>query len=84
MKQTGAHPALVDHRPLASSTAARLRAHIRTGQALLRREGPFRDHQNGALARDDGIRIDHLLASPEASDRLRCCWIAPRAREKCV
>ncbi len=42
------------------------------------------DYQAGAFDRDDGIRIDHLALSPEASDRLQKCWIEKelRAREK--
>jgi exodeoxyribonuclease-3 len=31
----------------------------------------FWDYQAGALARDAGFRIDHLLLSPQAADRLR-------------
>lgn len=31
----------------------------------------FWDYQAGAWARNDGIRIDHLLLSPESADRLR-------------
>lgn len=44
----------------------------------------FWDYQYGAWPRDNGIRIDHLLASPEAADKLKSCWIdkAPRALEK--
>src|SRR5690348_3408181 len=30
----------------------------------------FWDYQAGAFAKDDGIRIDHLLLSPQATDRL--------------
>jgi exodeoxyribonuclease-3 len=30
----------------------------------------FWDYQAGAWAKDDGIRIDHLLVSPQAADRL--------------
>ena len=30
----------------------------------------FWDYQAGALAKDNGIRIDHLLLSPQATDRL--------------
>ena len=30
----------------------------------------FWDYQAGAWQRDNGIRIDHLLLSPQASDRL--------------
>ncbi|GAB4261977.1 MAG: exodeoxyribonuclease III [Pararhodobacter sp.] len=42
------------------------------------------DYQAGAWARNDGIRIDHLLLSPQAADRLRDAWVetAPRAWEK--
>jgi exodeoxyribonuclease-3 len=44
----------------------------------------FWDYQNNAWARDDGIRIDHLLASPEASDKLKKVWIdkSLRTRDK--
>ena len=31
----------------------------------------FWDYQAGAFQKDDGIRIDHLLLSPQAADRLR-------------
>jgi len=41
----------------------------------LRQPGPghysFWDYQAGAWPRDDGIRIDHLLLSPQAADLLR-------------
>ena len=30
----------------------------------------FWDYQAGAFPKDDGIRIDHLLLSPQAADRL--------------
>lgn len=42
------------------------------------------DYQNGAWLRDDGIRIDHLLCTPEAMDKVTRCWIdkAPRGLEK--
>lgn len=44
----------------------------------------FWDYQAGAWQRDEGLRIDHFLLSPQAADRLRACDIdkAPRAREK--
>jgi exodeoxyribonuclease-3 len=44
----------------------------------------FWDYQAGAYARNDGIRIDHLLVSPQAADLLRDCGIdaAERSREK--
>ena len=54
----------------------------------LRHAGPghysFWDYQRGAFDRNDGIRIDHLLLSPQAADRLADAWIetAPRARPK--
>ncbi|MFN3954524.1 MAG: exodeoxyribonuclease III [Pararhodobacter sp.] len=54
----------------------------------LRRPEPghysFWDYQAGARARNDGIRIDHLLLSPQAADRLEDAWIetAPRDWEK--
>jgi len=42
------------------------------------------DYQRGAWPKDHGIRIDHLLLSPEASDRLIDAQIdrVPRAQEK--
>lgn len=44
----------------------------------------FWDYQAGAFQNDDGIRIDHLLLSPSAADRLQRAWIdrAPRARPR--
>ncbi len=53
-----------------------------------RTQGPghysFWDYQAGAWDRDDGIRIDHLLMSPQAADLLNDCWIEKdvRGREK--
>jgi exodeoxyribonuclease-3 len=35
----------------------------------------FWDYQAGAYQRDDGIRIDHLLLSPQAADRLTAAGI---------
>lgn len=40
----------------------------------------FWDYQAGAWQRDRGIRIDHLLLSPEAADRLRAIAIHRSAR----
>lgn len=42
------------------------------------------DYKAGAWQRDNGIRIDHLLLSPQAADRLRDAGIdrKPRGREK--
>ena len=44
----------------------------------------FWDYQAGAWPRDLGLRIDHLLMSPEAADRLEECVIdrTPRGQEK--
>ena len=44
----------------------------------------FWDYQAGRWARDEGLRIDHLLLSPAAADRLESCEIdrAPRGKEK--
>jgi exodeoxyribonuclease-3 len=44
----------------------------------------FWDYQAGAWQRDRGLRIDHLLLSPQAADRLQACEIdrEPRGREK--
>jgi exodeoxyribonuclease-3 len=42
------------------------------------------DYQRGAWQKDNGLRIDHLLASPQATDRLVASGIdrAPRAKER--
>ena len=44
----------------------------------------FWDYQAGAWPRDNGLRIDHFLLSPEAADRLQDCRIdrEPRGWEK--
>jgi len=44
----------------------------------------FWDYQAGAWNRDDGIRIDHLLLSPQAADLMQDCRIDKeiRGREK--
>jgi exodeoxyribonuclease-3 len=44
----------------------------------------FWDYQGGAWQKDFGIRIDHLLLSPQAVDRLQDCDIdrGPRGKEK--
>ena len=44
----------------------------------------FWDYQRGAWQRDNGLRIDHLLLSPHAADRLKACDIdrGPRGEEK--
>lgn len=44
----------------------------------------FWDYQAGRWQRDEGLRIDHLLLSPQAADRLEDCQIdrKPRMQEK--
>lgn len=44
----------------------------------------FWDYQAGSWQRNNGIRIDHLLLSPQAADRLKACAIdkEPRGAEK--
>lgn len=42
------------------------------------------DYQRGAWQKDNGIRIDHLLCSPQATDRLKDAGVdrTPRGKEK--
>jgi len=44
----------------------------------------FWDYQGGAWQRDEGLRIDHLLLSPQAADRLQAAGIdrEPRGADK--
>ena len=44
----------------------------------------FWDYQAGAWQKDNGVRIDYLLLSPTAADRLIKCEVdrTPRAKEK--
>ncbi len=44
----------------------------------------FWDYQGGSWQRDNGLRIDHILLSPEATDMLTACFIdkTPRGQEK--
>jgi exodeoxyribonuclease III len=44
----------------------------------------FWDYQAGSWQRNAGIRIDHILCSPQAADRLQACIIdaAPRGEDK--
>ncbi|PRY94881.1 exodeoxyribonuclease III [Hasllibacter halocynthiae] len=54
----------------------------------LREPGPghysYWDYQRGAFDRNEGLRIDHHLLSPQAADLLAGAWIetAPRAKAK--
>ena len=40
----------------------------------------FWDYQAGAWQKNDGIRIDHMLLSPEAADRLEAAGIDKQTR----
>jgi len=40
----------------------------------------FWDYQRGAYDRNDGIRIDHHLLTPQAADLLKECWIEAEVR----
>jgi exodeoxyribonuclease-3 len=40
------------------------------------------DYQAGRWSRDEGLRIDHLLLSPQAADRITACDIDKRPRGK--
>lgn len=40
----------------------------------------FWDYQAGAWQKDHGLRIDHLLLSPQAADRLKTCVIDQKVR----
>jgi len=40
----------------------------------------FWDYQAGAWQKNDGIRIDHILMSPQATDRLTACGIDKHVR----
>jgi len=40
----------------------------------------FWDYQAGAWNRNNGIRIDHVLMTPQAADLLRDCWIERELR----
>ncbi|MEL6793497.1 MAG: exodeoxyribonuclease III, partial [Pseudomonadota bacterium] len=44
----------------------------------------FWDYQAGAWNKNNGIRIDHFLLTPQAADRLSACEIdkSPRGKEK--
>ena len=72
-------------------TRSRFRALLHLGLSdayrLFHREAhryTFWDYQAGRWHRDEGLRIDHPLLSPQAADRVSACDIdkAPRARER--
>jgi exodeoxyribonuclease III len=57
---------------------------FRTLYPVKKKAYTFWDYQAAAWPRDNGLRIDHFLLSPEASDRLVDCCIdkTPRGLEK--
>ena len=68
-----------------SRAALRRIVHLGYADALrLRQPEPgiysFWDYQAGAGARNDGIRIDHMLLSPQAADLLQDCGIDSEER----
>ena len=68
-----------------SRAAYRRLLHLGLSDAFLQADGrarqyTFWDYQAGAWQRDKGIRIDHLLLSPEAADRLEGVRIHREAR----
>jgi exodeoxyribonuclease III len=72
-------------------TRARYRALLHSGLTdayrVFHREShryTFWDYQAGRWNRDEGLRIDHLLLSPQAVDRVAACEIdkTPRAKER--
>lgn len=75
-------------RPEARAAYRRLMALGLTDAFRARNPAPgqysFWDYQAGAWQKDNGIRIDHLLLSPQAADLLRDCRIDKeiRGREK--
>ena len=74
-----------------SESRARFRSLINLGlteawRSLHREVGAYSywDYQAGRWQRDEGVRIDHFLLSPQAADRLNACEIdsKPRGKEK--
>lgn len=74
---------------LESREAFRRIQHLGFTEAFRMREGgaghySFWDYQAGAWDKNDGIRIDHFLLTPQCADLLNNCWIESdmRGREK--
>ncbi|MBV9420086.1 MAG: exodeoxyribonuclease III, partial [Alphaproteobacteria bacterium] len=42
----------------------------------------FWDYFVGTLERNNGIRIDHIMLTPQAADRLKTCVIDKHVRER--
>jgi exodeoxyribonuclease-3 len=82
--------AWIDDALFRPETRSKFRALLHLGlteawRALHREHGyTFWDYQGGRWARDEGLRIDHLLLSPPAADRLEACEIdrAPRGKDR--
>jgi exodeoxyribonuclease-3 len=72
---------------LETRSAFRALKHLGLTDAYMAADGApggytFWDYQAGAWRRNHGIRIDHLLLSPQAADRLRGVHIHKDARER--
>jgi len=83
-------PAWVDDALTQPESRARLRTMINMGLTdalrVFHKETIYTywDYQRGAWQKDNGIRIDHLLCSPQATDRLTGAGVdrVPRGKEK--
>ena len=83
-------PAWVDDALTQVESRARLRTLINMGLTdalrVFHKETIYTywDYQRGAWQKDNGIRIDHLLCSPQATDRLTDAGVdrVPRGKEK--
>ncbi|OUS37512.1 exodeoxyribonuclease III [Rhodobacterales bacterium 56_14_T64] len=72
------------HRPTSRAAYQRIVNLGFTDAFRVRHQGPghysFWDYQAGAWNRDDGIRIDHFLLTPQAADLLLDCQINKQVR----
>ena len=72
------------HRPESRAAYQRIVNLGFTDAFRARHQGPghysFWDYQAGAWNRDDGIRIDHFLLTPQAADLLLDCQIDKQVR----
>lgn len=72
------------HRPTSRAAYQRIVNLGFTDAFRVRHQGPghysFWDYQAGAWNRDDGIRIDHFLLTPQAADLLLDCQIDKQVR----
>ena len=67
-----------------SSRARRSRRATHSRRSRTRGGGhySFWDYQANARERNDGIRIDHALLTPQAADLLTNCWIEADQRDR--